>query len=162
MILCSSLIKHLNVSCLFSQDTSGACPLRAYPATALLFYQPQAGNIGSLSPQNFILFKLNLHKNTLKLCTWKIYRHVILCIQKYTYYQWMFGKRGEGKGGKGADSLILTQRALRHAISPNYEERDRRGGEWDNPKNKNLSVENLEHFPKIHKLSRGAHFLGML
>lgn len=69
MILCSSLIKHLNVSCLFSQDTSGACPLRAYPATALLFYQPQAGNIGSLSPQNFILFKLNLHKNTLKPCT---------------------------------------------------------------------------------------------
>lgn len=116
-------------------------------------------------PQNFILFKLNLQKNTLNPCAWKIYRHVILCIQKYTYYQWMFGKRGEGgkkKKGKGADFLILTQRALRHAISPNYEERERRGGEWDNPKNKKLSVENLEHFPKIHKLSRGAHFLGML
>lgn len=45
----------------------------------------------------------------------------------------MFGKRGEGGGGggwggEGADCLILTQRALRHAISPNYEER-RGGGE---------------------------------
>lgn len=26
--------------------------------------------------------------------------------------------------------------------------RRRGGGEWDNPKNKKLSVENLEHFPK--------------
>lgn len=60
-------------------------------------------------------------------------------------------ERGEGreeKKGKGADFLILTQRALRHAISPNYEERGRGGEEWDNPKNKKLSVENLEHFPK--------------
>ncbi len=48
MNLSSSLIKHLNVSCLFSRDTSGACPLRAYLATALLFCQPQTGNIGSL------------------------------------------------------------------------------------------------------------------
>ena len=31
------------------------------------------------------------------------------------------------KKGKGADFLILTQRALRHAISPNYEKRERRG-----------------------------------
>ena len=33
----------------------------------------------------------------------------------------------EKKKGKGAEFLILTQRALRHAISPNYEERERRG-----------------------------------
>lgn len=48
MILSSSLIKHLNVLCLFSQDTSGACPLRNHLATAPLLCQPQAGNIGSL------------------------------------------------------------------------------------------------------------------
>lgn len=61
----------------------------------------------------------------------------------------------------GADFLILTQRALRHAISPKYEGEGVEGSEIT-PKNKNLSVENLEHFPKIHKLSRGAHFFGML
>jgi len=35
--------------------------------------------------------------------------------------------REEKKKGKGADFLILTQRALRHTISPNYEDRERRG-----------------------------------
>ena len=35
-------------------------------------------------------------------------------------------KKKKKKKGKAADFLILTQRALRHAISPNYEERERR------------------------------------
>lgn len=39
----------------------------------------------------------------------------------------MFGKTGEGKKGEGAKFLVLTQRAERHAISPNYDERERRG-----------------------------------
>lgn len=36
-------------------------------------------------------------------------------------------RRKKKKREKGADFLILTQRALRHAISPNYEERERQG-----------------------------------
>lgn len=37
MICSSCLIKHLNVLCLFTQDTSGACPLRTHLTTVLLF-----------------------------------------------------------------------------------------------------------------------------
>lgn len=45
--------------------------------------------------------------------------------------------------------LILTQRALHCAISPNYEGKERSGGESEiTQKIKKLSMENLENFPK--------------
>lgn len=69
--------------------------------------------------------------------------------KKYTCYQRMFREEGERRRGekKERDFFILTQQALRHAISPNYEGRG--AGESEiTQKNKKLSVENLEHFPK--------------
>lgn len=54
----------------------------------------------------------------------------------------------EGRKKKDREQfLILTQRALHCAISPNYEGKERRESEITQ-KIKKLSMENLENFPK--------------
>lgn len=131
MICSSCLIKHLNVLCLFSQDTSGVCPLRTHLTTALLFCSHKLETL-VLSSAKFHPFQIKpaeKHPEPIRLKNIqtcyplhsKIHIHISECLEKEV-------REGEKKG-KGADFLILTQRALRHAISPNYEERERRGGE---------------------------------
>lgn len=130
----------------FHSGTSPTCPLRTDLATALPFCWPQSWKHWFSAPQDkkkkkIILFKLNARRKTRRNCALEKYTDMLSfafknthtiseCLEREVRGGEEEKERGSegGKKGKGADFLILTQRALRHAISPNYEGSEGRCG----------------------------------
>lgn len=101
--------------------------------------------------QNFILFKLNLQKNPEPMRLKNIQTcyplHSKIHILSVNVWKERWGKeRKKKKEREQSFSYWLSGRYATQLVQTT--KRGRGGGEWDNPKNKKLSVENLEHFPK--------------
>lgn len=119
MILSSSLAKQFNSLCLFFLHTSETCPSRTCPATA--------SRLSSCLPQNFIRFKLNLWKKKKTAWTHALEKYTDMFSFAFKNTHTISGCLERQARGEG-DFLILTQRAQRHTISPNYRARERWGG----------------------------------
>lgn len=144
MILSCSSIKHVNVCRLFSQRHQPNVSPKNRPRYCSAFLPAAKLETLVLCPskkKKIILFKLNARGKTRRNCALEKYTDMLSfafknthtiseCLEREVRGGEEEKERGSegGKKGKGADFLILTQRALRHAISPNYEGREGRRG----------------------------------
>lgn len=90
------------------------------------------------SPQNIILVKLKLQKNPKPILFEKYTDMLFFAFENtHTISECLERElREKGKKVKRQQTLILTQRALWRAISPNYKEREKEGGSEITPQNK--------------------------